>query len=652
MNMSTEVTLSSGNTPQNNVYDYPRTATLHGLFSDVAKQYPQSHALVADGAPVTFADLDHSTNQLARSLRQMGVQPGSIVGLLTDRSAETVAAMIAVLKCGAAYAPLDPAYPLERLAYMVADCKPVVILANREHTSKLSGAETAAAVVCLEDTIAASSSLSSAAEASAVTATDVAYVMYTSGSTGTPKGVMVPHRGLVRLVWKYDVAGFAPGAVVLQLTSLSFDPSQLEIWGALVNGCKLAVVTTPVPSLDQIAEAIKRFEATFVSLTTGLFHYMVEHRLADLVTLRCIFAGGDVLSPVHAAKAVAALPNTRLVNAYGPTENSVMTCAYVVPREGWGAGSVPIGTAVPNSTIYILGGDLEPVPEGEEGELCAGGDGVALGYLNNPELTAHKFVPDKFSQEPGARMYRTGDMVRMRSDGLIEFAGRKDRQVKINGKRVELDEIENIIREDERLADAAVLLREDRPGVHRLTAYFKPAEPWPESEHGARTDAIMQALQARLPSHMLPSDVVVLETFPLTLSGKVDRKLLPAPERHGRLTTPSVTEHPECLSGIERQLAEIWCEVLGLTSCGRHDNFFDLGGTSMMMIRVHAEIQERIRPDVSKVSLFEHPNIADLAAFLGNEKKVTGSMAEARERAKRQSGMVDRMRQARKGRPQ
>lgn len=630
---------------------YPRDETLHALFTQIATEYPNTHALVADGAPFTYAQLDRLTNQLARQLQKLGVSPGSLVGLLTDRSAETIVAMVAVLKCDAAYAPLDPAYPPERLEMMVADCKPALILAHRAHTDKLRSTGTASTVVCLEDAIAAAVEQSSDALPSNAKATDVAYVMYTSGSTGTPKGVMVPHRGLVRLVWRYEVAGFLPGAVVLHVTSLSFDPSQLEIWGALANGGKLAVVTAQIPSLDQIAEAIARHQATWVSLSTGLFHYMVDHRLADLAPLRCIFAGGDVLSPVHAAKALAALPETRLVNAYGPTENSVMSAAYIVPREGWGGGSVPIGTAVPHTQLHVLDDALNPVPAGEEGELCMGGDGVALGYLNNPELTAAKFVRDPFASEPGARMYRSGDMVRLRPDGLVEFCGRKDRQVKINGKRVELDEIENIVREDARLADAAVILREDQPGVQRLAAYFKPAEAWAETERGTRADAIMEDLRARLPSHMLPSDVVVMEAFPLTISGKVDRKLLPAPVQHGRHVAPAVSAlDTGNLSGIERQLAEIWCAVLGLNSVGRNDNFFDLGGTSMMMIRVHAEIQERIRADVTQVSLFEHPNIAGLAAFLGNENKSNDSVAEARERAKRQSDTLRRMRQARGGR--
>lgn len=612
---------------------YPRDSTVIELFQANVRAAPGAIALEQEGRTLSYAALDAFSDALALKLKDIGVGPGDIVALLTQRSIEAVAAMLAALKVGAAFTPLDPAYPRERLAFMLSDATPKALFAQVDALHALQLGFPAASTLLLnyEAGDAAFDAHESGPE-------DVAYLIYTSGSTGQPKGVLVPHRGLIRSVWRNDYAGFTGGDdVVLHLTALSFDPSQLEIWGALLNGGKLAILPDATPSLDRIADTIKRTGATWTSLTTGIFHFMVEHRLSDLAGMRAINAGGDVLSATHADKAARALPNTTLINAYGPTENSIVTTCFRVPHSGWSDGPVPIGDAVAHCTLYVMDENLREVPNGETGELCTGGDGLAHGYHNQPELTAQKFVRHP---QTGERLYRTGDLVRRRADGLIEFVGRNDRQVKLNGKRVELDEIEALLREDEEVADAAAILREDTPGIKRLAAYLKPANQPAPPAFGA---AVIERLKARAPAHLIPADIVVLETFPLTPAGKVDRKALPAPR---------VDFKPlETNNDTERTLAEIWREVLGVGAVGLDDNFFDLGGTSLLLIRVHAKIQEKLSPDLPLVSLFETPKIRDLAERLSKPKgEPNGAALAVKDRAKRQAEALARMRDAKKGR--
>ena len=326
----------------------------------------------------------------------------------------------------------------------------------------------------------------------AIGANDLAYVMYTSGSTGSPKGVMIPHRGIVRLVSGCNFVGLGPDEVILHLAPLSFDASTFELWGALLNGGKLVIVPAPHPSLDDIAEAIRVNGVTTLWLTAGLFHLMVESRLDGLQPLRQLIVGGDVLSPPHIAKALKALPSCRIINGYGPTENTTFTCCYTIPQNPPPSGPIPIGSAIQNTTVYVLDADRRPVPVGEEGELYAGGAGVALGYLNQPELTAEKFIEDAFAPQTGARLYRTGDRVRQRPDGIIEFLGRVDRQIKLSGKRIELDAIEADLRSEETVQDAAVIACVDPAGRRSLAAFVTPRGLDP-----ARAPAIASCAVAR-----------------------------------------------------------------------------------------------------------------------------------------------------------
>ncbi|MBN8605892.1 MAG: non-ribosomal peptide synthetase [Caulobacterales bacterium] len=612
---------------------YPRNSTIIALFKDNVRATPHAIAVEQEGRTLSYAELDAYSNRLAAKLQMIGVGPGDIVALLTLRSIEAVAAMIATLKVGAAFTPLDPAYPRERLAFMLTDATPKALFAQADALDFLQLGFPAANTILLKY---------EAGDAQIVAhegaPEDPAYLMYTSGSTGQPKGVIVPHRGVVRSTWRNKFVGISgPGDVVLHMVALSFDPSQLEIWGALANGGTLAILPDATPSLDRIIEAVKRTKANWTVFSTGIFHYMVEHNPSALASLRGMFIGGDVFSVQHADKAARAMPNTMVVNAYGPTENSVITTCFVLPPTGWSEGSVPIGEAVDHCTVYVMDEALREVADGETGELCTGGDGLALGYHNQPELTAQKFVRHP---QTGERLYRTGDIVRRRPDGLIEFVGRNDRQVKLNGKRVELDEIEALLRMDDEVADAAAILREDTPGIKRLAAYLKPVEQPAPPAFGA---AVIERLKTHAPAHLIPSDVVVMETFPLTPAGKLDRKALPAP----RLDFKPLETNDD----TERTLAEIWREVLGVGAVGLDDNFFDLGGTSLLLIRVHAKIQEKLSPEISLVALFETPKIRDLAQRLRKPKgEPDGAALAVKDRAKRQAEALARLRDAKKGR--
>jgi amino acid adenylation domain-containing protein len=632
--------------------DYPRNSCTHQLFEMIARQSPDRSAILVDGSTLSYRELDERSNQLARQIQMYGVGTGDIVGIHAYRSPETIITILAVLKCGAAYLPLDPAYPAESLDFMVRDAAPVVIL---EHRSLVKDGAVPASVPTkvIEDELSLSRAQSSLSIGTDVSALDIAYIMYTSGSTGRPKGVMVTHRGIVRLVRDQNYAQFLPDDVFLHVGSLSFDASTFEIWGALLNGAGLAIVPDVHSSLDHVAQFISRHGVTAVLLTTGMFHLFVDHKIEAFRSLRMLIAGGDVLSPVHVKRVVETLPHCQFINCYGPTENAVFTCCYGVPPEGWGEGSVPIGWAISHTSVYILDDQMHPVADGQIGQLCTGGDGVALGYLNRPELTQKAFIRDPFSDDPEARLYLTGDQVVRRVDGLIEFVGRTDRQVKINGKRIELDEIENILRRDEALDDAIVMIKVQGDNIKRIVAYLKPVKFDGDVSEASIIGDVLQEARANLPGHMVPVEFALVEHFPLTANGKVDRKQLQ------NLQTRPVSElndgsnaaisSSEVKNDLEQALLGIWTKALRVEKIGREDNFFDLGGTSLQLTQIHVEIQQQLEGDLTLINLFEHPNIKDLAVFMGRDTKVDDTVSAARSRASRRGKALSRIRKRKAG---
>ncbi len=597
---------------------------VHRVFAEVASASPDAVAIVCGDRRLSYAALDREADRLAGRLHKLGVGQGSRVALLLARSIEAITAMLAVLKVGGAFVPLDPAYPAAQLADIVADCDPACVLAEAGLLAELGPVPPwRARTLLLAEALGSADAPAPTVE---VGVGNPAYIMYTSGSTGRPKGVVVPHRAILRLVIGADYVRLGADEVILQLAPLAFDASTFEIWGALLNGGRLAVMPSVRPTLEEIAAAIARHQVTTLWLTAGLFHLLVDHRLEALRPLRQLVAGGDVLSPVHVAKVLNALPGCRLINGYGPTENTTFTCCHTITAADLAGDSVPIGRAISGTTVHVLDPAMQPVRQGGEGQLCAGGSGVALGYLNRPELTAERFVPDPFSSQPEARLYLTGDLVRQRADGALMFLGRIDRQVKIDGHRVEFDEIEAALRRQPGVRDAVAVLREDAPGRKRIVAYVVGGG-----------GGLASVLRASLPPWAMPGAIVSLPALPLNANGKVDRARLPAPE-----TSPSLAPRTD----KERALAAIWQRVLGLPTVGRGDNFFDLGGTSLQLIEVHAEIARELKPDIALIDLFRRPRISELAALLLEQPTPLPAAIGAAERARR---AAEAMRRARTG---
>ncbi|HMJ26677.1 MAG TPA: amino acid adenylation domain-containing protein, partial [Pyrinomonadaceae bacterium] len=447
---------------------YPNQDSIQQLFEQQVRETPDAVALVCEDREVTYRELNSRANQLAHYLRKRGVGADTRVGLCVQRSPEMITVLLGIVKAGGAYVPLDPEYPQARLAFMMEDAQVPVLITERGLVKNLPA--NVAEMIYVEE-LSAKIALESTSDPDVgSTAANLAYVMYTSGSTGQPKGVAVTHRNVVRLVRNTNYASFAPDEVFLQSATISFDASTFEIWGSLLNGARLALMPPGCTSLRELASAIKRFQVTTLWLTAGLFHLMVDNHLEDLKGVRQLLAGGDVLSVPHVQQVLAELTGCRLINGYGPTENTTFTCCHTITDPVNLNGSVPIGRPISNTSVYILDRAMNPVPIGVTGELYIGGDGVARGYLNRPELNAERFVRDPFAESQNARLYRTGDLVRYRANGEIEFLGRRDNQVKVRGFRVELGEIESALAEHPSVREAVVVARKDNGDKH-LVAY-------------------------------------------------------------------------------------------------------------------------------------------------------------------------------------
>ncbi len=571
---------------------FPRQATIHGLFAGQAARTPDAVAVVLGDAALTYAGLAARAGRVAARLRRRGILPETRVAVTGERSLDLVASLLGILQAGCAYLPLDPELPPERRAFLLADAGAVPLPQEEEDEADDEG---------------------TAFPPPPVAPDQLAYVTYTSGSTGTPKGVAVTHRNVVRLVRGSGFAHLGPEETFLQLAPLAFDAATLEIWAPLLNGGRLVLFPGRRASLDEIGEAIARHGVTTLWLTAGLFHQMVDERPQALRPLRQLLAGGDVLSPAHVRRALEALPGVALINGYGPTENTTFTaCRTLVSADvADGAGPVPIGRPIGGTRVYVLDAALRPVPEGVWGELFAGGDGVARGYLGRPELTAERFLPDPFGPRPGGRLYRTGDLVRWRA-GVLEFLGRRDGQVKIRGHRIELGEVEAALTAHPAVGEAVVAVaavREDRPGDRRLVAYVTAAsELVPDTAPDA--GELRRHLASRLPEPYIPTVFVLLDRLPLTPNGKVDRRALPAPEG-----TAAAQSHVPPETPVEEWLTAVCAEVLGLESAERVsvcDNFFALGGHSLLATRFVARLRELYGLDVSLQMVFDAADLRDL----------------------------------------
>ncbi|NEA32497.1 amino acid adenylation domain-containing protein [Streptomyces sp. SID13031] len=583
------------------------TGAVPDLVDAIAAAHPGAVALTDGFQDVSYGELIQRAEQFAQRLLRAGVSPGSRVALCAYRSIDVVIAQLGVLKAGAAYVPIDPAYPEDRIAFMFADADVALIAVQASLSGRFSQYGRPMLVL---DAAAVDNDCSPPIGLPAVRPEDLMYVLYTSGTTGRPKGVMVEHRNVVRLVSSADYISLS-GECVLLYCSLAFDVSTFEIWGPLANGGRVAIPPAHHLSAQELADWVRRLGVTTMWLTAGLFTQVADAGV-DLSGVRQLLAGGDIVPPEQCRKILRANPEMRLFNGYGPTEATVFATSHQITATDLDSGSVPIGRPIGHTTTWVLDPAMNAVPVSAVGELYIGGDAVARGYLNQPDLTAERFVPDRFSGVPDARLYRTGDMVRWRPDGVLQFLGRMDRQVKVRGFRIELGEVEATLAGHPQVGEVTVLVREDRSGDKRLVAYVS-------SDGLLDTSDLRRHAATLMPEYMVPASIVVLDRLPLTANGKLDRKALPMPEYAPKASTIAAR------SPLETVLCGLFEQVLGVTGVGIEDDFFALGGHSLLATRLISAIRDALGVDVSIRAVFEAPTVETLALRV----EATGLLEEA-----------------------
>jgi amino acid adenylation domain-containing protein len=588
--------------------DYPRTC-VHRLFEEQVLRSPEAIALVYEDRQLTYTELNTAANRLAHALRSLGVGPNVLVGICIERSVEMVVGLLAILKAGGAYAPLDPVYPKERLAFMLADLQTPVLLC-RSRTVADGLPHYTGRVLPVDEWHQITADQSPENPVSAVEPDNLAYVLYTSGSTGQPKGVLIPHRALVNyLTWCTTAYAADQGRGSPVHTPIGFDLTITSLFPPLLTG-RSAVLVREDPTLEALTAALRAGDFSLVKLTPAHLEAL-SHKLpseqSGLLT-RMFVIGGEALLGETLGYWRKQNPGVRLINEYGPTEATVGCCVYEIPAGTVPASAIPIGRPIANVRLYVLDGNLQPVPIGVPGELYIAGDGLALGYHRRPELTAERFIQDPFSSEPDARMYKTGDLVRYRPDGNLVFLGRLDDQVKIRGFRVELNEIGAALVGHPGIREATVIASEGSPGDRRLVAYVVPRQASTLTEQQVRS-----FLKQKLPDHMLPARYVFLDSLPLTSNGKVDRRALPPPgQRDENRAEP--LDAPR--DAFELQLVKVWEEVLRAKPIGIKEDFFELGGNSLLAIRMLARLEKALSMKITLATLMFAPTIERLAGLL------------------------------------
>ncbi len=595
-----------------------REICIHQLFEQQVERYPDSVALTYFDQQLTYREVNIRANKIAHYLLKNGTKNDTLIGICMERSIETFVSVLGILKAGGAYVFIDPNYPQERFDYILKDTQVSVIITNTKnyHLDALNiptlNLEKDWQILNQED-------LNNPIHQ--VTAENLAYVMYTSGSTGQPKGVCIPHRGVVRLVKNSHYVNLSSEEIFLQAAPLSFDASTFEIWGALLNGGRLVLLPTDQASLNELGAIIKKYNITTIWLTAGLFHLMVDEQIDCFKNVRQLLAGGDVLSSVHLQKVLQRFPNCKLINGYGPTESTTFACCYTISSINQIEQSIPIGYPISNTQVYVLDRYLHPVPVGVPGELYIGGDGLARGYLNKPQLTAEKFIPNPFnSNKKSKRLYKTGDLVRYKMDGTLEYLGRLDNQVKVRGFRIEIGEIESVLSQHPAVKDVAVITTEDQRGNKRLIAYIvlQSSLELMHNNHSNRLSDIRSLLIEKLPNYMIPALLIPLDSLPLTTNGKINYRDLSQreiiqPEPKSELINPR-TE-------IEIKLVKIWSEILQIESIGIHDNFFEIGGDSILAIQIISQAN-KAGIQLTPKQIFQYQTIAELASIATVEKTV------------------------------
>ena len=621
--------------------DYPLETCIHTLFEAQVEHTPDAVALVFEEKQLTYSELNRKANQLAHYLRKLGVGPEVFVGISVERSFEMVIGLLGILKAGGAYVPMDPEYPKDRLAFMLEDSQVPVLLTQEKLLGELP--EHKAHDVCLDkdwETIAQERDDNPVTE---ITADNLIYAIYTSGSTGKPKGAMNIHRALCnRILWMQDAYQLTAEDHILQKTPFSFDVSGWEFYWPLITGARL-VIAKPGGHKDSayLVKLIQEQQITTMHFVPPMLQVFLEERGVEQCTcLRQVICSGEAL-PYELQERFFEKLDADLHNLYGPTEAAIDVTFWQCQKESQ-QRIVPIGRPIANTQIYILDPYLHPVPAGVPGELLIGGVNLARGYLNRPELTQEKFIPNPLSDDPESRLYRTGDLVRHLPDGNIEYLGRFDHQVKIRGFRIELGEIEAVLASHAGIREVVVLAREDRTGDKRLVAYLVPAHK-PEPA----TNELRDFLKERLPEYMVPSAFVMLDEFPLSPNGKIDRRALPMPEG---VRSHSSAAFVKPQTELEQLLVNVWQEMLNIDKVGIHDNFFELGGHSLLAVQIHNKLQELLGLEVSVVEVFQYPTVHSLAKYIREkqEGKPEAESAPARgeKRGARRASMKER-RQAR-----
>ena len=598
--------------------DYPRDATLGDLLRRACQEHRDRVAVEDGDQSWTYGELRDAAASLAVVLRQRGVGPDVLVGLCTKRSIERLVGLVAILFAGGAWLALEPDQPESRLRLLIDDAELDLVLVGPDCSVPATG--TAALPIDATPTPGAVPPLPLGGGDS------LAYVTYTSGTTGQPNGVCVTHRNLLRWAAAPDFVELGPSSVVLHVTALSFDVAAFELFAALLFGGRLVLAPDGAISLDELGATIRNHNVDTVWLTGSLFHAMVDHQCDDLRGVRQIAAGGEALSRPHVERVFERLPDTVVINGYGPTENGIFTCCAVLRGREDLARTVPIGPAVANTELHVLDDHSQRVPVGVVGELWAGGDGLARGYLRRPELTAERFVDDP----QYGRLYRTGDLVRRLPDGRLEFLERRDTQVKLRGHRVELGEIEAAVAAHPQVASAAAVLVGEGEAA-RLVAYFVPRDGTAPT-----AEALRQCAGEKLLRPLVPSVFVEIEALPRTRNGKLDRRALAARKPPAPQTSSSPPR-----SEIERTIAGLWSEVLEIDEVGIDDNFFDLGGNSLRLARVWARLRALAGRDITIVEMFEFPTVASLAARWqqdGEQQVGQETVAQDRAQARREAG--------------
>jgi amino acid adenylation domain-containing protein len=588
-------------------------ACVTDLVAAQAARRPDAVAVECGDSRLTYRDLDVRASQLAWALREHGIGPDTPVAVCMERGIDVVVALLGVMKAGGCYLPLDPTYPDTRIEYILDDSGARVMLAQPEQAHRFAG-RAGLTTIALDPAWSAVAGQPATGPAVRLSPDNLAYITYTSGSTGRPKGVLVPHRGVVRLVHDPNYATLDEDQVLLLLSALAFDVSTFELWGALGNGARLAVCPPGTPTATELEEVLRRHGVTVLWLTTALFNTMVDVRPESLASVRQLLVGGEALSPVHVRKAIE--HGVPVGNGYGPTEGTTFAAVHprVSPLET--GNSVPIGTPISHTYVRVLDDDLRPVPFGLPGELLLGGPGVVRGYQGRPDLTAERFVPDPSATQPGARLYRTGDIVRQDPDGTLHYIGRRDHQVKIRGHRVELGEVEAALTELPPVRTAVAAVHHGPDGSKQLTGYVVlepggPADP-------ARLGDLMRR---QVPDFLVPASWVQLDELPLNSAGKVDRAALPQPA-----AATATREFRAPRTAAERAVADIWAEVFRLPRVGRDDDFFDLGGHSLMILRIIALLWERHGIEVPVRSFLEHRTVEALAESIDSGELPTKAL--------------------------